>query len=47
LDVRCEERKERKDNATIKNNPVWTVSGGGWMERSAKPIRAAKKKNDL
>jgi hypothetical protein len=28
----CEECKD-KVNATVKNNPVRTVSGGGWMER--------------
>jgi hypothetical protein len=39
----CEESKERKVNATIKIHQVCTVSGGGWMERSAKPIKAAKK----
>jgi hypothetical protein len=35
--------EERKVNATVNNSPVGTVSGGGWMERSAKPIKAAKK----
>jgi hypothetical protein len=40
LDGRCEERKVRKVNATVKNNPVCTVSVCGWMERSAKPIKA-------
>jgi hypothetical protein len=35
--------KKVKVNATIKNDQVLTVSGGGWMERRVKPIKAAKK----
>jgi hypothetical protein len=35
----CNERSTRTD----KNNPVGTLSGGGWMERQIEPIKAAKK----
>jgi hypothetical protein len=38
---------EDKVNATIKINPVCTESCCGWMERSAKPIKAAKKRKAL